>query len=102
MVSSLAFEGMAAMGKPSCSRPLQMEPTMPIRGYLDHSAFEPDEIDAMSRALEETCKALHIDGQVHDREVIAARIVDLARNGLIDAQALSERLVAETKALRSL
>ena len=56
----------------------------------------------MSNALEETCKALHIDGQIHDRQVIAARIIDLARNGVIDAHALSERVVAETKALRSL
>jgi hypothetical protein len=61
---------------------------MPIRSYLDdHSAFEPDEIDAMSRALEDTCKALHINGQAHDREPIAARIIDLARNGIIDVKA---------------
>jgi hypothetical protein len=56
----------------------------------------------MSCALEEACKALHIDGPVHDREVIAARIIDLARNGVIDAKALSDRVVAETKAMRSL
>jgi len=73
---------------------------MPIRSYLDdHSAFE---IDAMSRALEDTCKALHINGQAHDREPIAARIIDLARNGIIDVKALSERVIAETRALQSL
>jgi hypothetical protein len=76
---------------------------MPIRSYLDdHAAFPPDEIDAMSRALEETCKALHIDGRAKDREIIAARIVDLARNGVIDATALRDRVLAETKALRLL
>jgi len=76
---------------------------MPIRSYLDdHSAFEPDEIDAMSNALEETCKALHINGHAHDRETIAARIIDLARNGILDAKALSERVIAETKAMQSL
>ena len=76
---------------------------MPIRSYLDdHAAFAPDEIDVMSRALEETCKALHIDGRAKDREIIAARIVDLARNGLVDATALRDRVLAETKALRSL
>jgi len=73
---------------------------MPIRSYLDdHSAFHPDEIDAMSRALEETCKALHINGQARDRETIAARIIDLARNGVIDAKVLSDRVV---EAMRSL
>ena len=76
---------------------------MPIRRYLDdHSAFEPHEIDAMSRALEDACKALQIDGDARDRETIAARIIDLARNGVIDATALSERVIAEAKAMRSL
>jgi hypothetical protein len=76
---------------------------MPILSYLDdHSAFEPHEIDAMSRALEETCKALHINGQAQDRETVAARIIDLARNGVLDAKVLSERVIAETKAMRSL
>ena len=76
---------------------------MPIRRYLyDHSAFEPEAIEAMSKALEETCKALHIDGEMKDRQVIAARIIDLARNGVVDAKALSDRVVAETKAMQSL
>jgi hypothetical protein len=76
---------------------------MPIRRYLeDHAAFDPDAISAMSKALEETCTALHIDGEIKDREVVAARIIDLARNGIIDAKALSVRVVAEVKAMRSL
>jgi hypothetical protein len=76
---------------------------MPIRSYLDdHSAFDPDQIDAMSRALEETCRALHINGQIQVREIIAARIIDLARDGVLDAKALSERVMAETRALQML
>jgi hypothetical protein len=76
---------------------------MPIRRYLDDNvAFDPDAIEAMSKALEDACKALHINGQLYDREVIATRIIDLARNGVIDATALSERVVAEEKAMRSL
>jgi hypothetical protein len=76
---------------------------MPIRSYLeDHHAFQPEEIDAMSRALEEACKALHINGQAQDRETIAARIIDLARNGVIDPAILCDRVLTETKALRSL
>lgn len=80
-----------------------MGPTMPIRSYLDdHAVFEPHEIDAMSRALEQACKALHVNGQMKDRETIATRIIDLARNGVLDAKALSDRVIAETKAMRSL
>jgi hypothetical protein len=75
---------------------------MPIRRYLeDNAIFEPDAIKAMSEALERACTALHVNGQLRDREAIAARI-DLARNGVIDAKALSDRVVAETKALRAL
>ena len=76
---------------------------MPIRRYLeDHAAFDPEAIDAMSKALEEACAALHIDGHIPDREVVATRIIDLARNGIIDPKALSARVVAEVKAMRTL
>jgi len=76
---------------------------MPIRTCLqDNSAFEPEAIAAMSRALEETCEALHINGKIHHREVIAARIIDLARDGVIDATALRRRVLAEMEAMRSL
>lgn len=76
---------------------------MPIRRYLeDNSVFDPDAIEAMSEAMERACTALHVNGQLRDREAIAARIIDLARNGVLDAKALSDRVVAETKAMRML
>lgn len=76
---------------------------MPIRRYLqDGATFEPEAITAMSEALERACTTLQINGQGSDREVIAKRIIDLARGGVIDAKALSERVIAEAKALRSL
>jgi hypothetical protein len=76
---------------------------MPIRRYLDdHASFEPEAIEIMSNALEVACKALYIDGEIKDREVVAARIIDLARNGIIDAKALGKRVVAEVQAMRSL
>jgi hypothetical protein len=76
---------------------------MPMRKYLeDQSGFDPDAIQAMSDALEQACAALHVNGHLRDREVIAARIIDLARNGVVDARALSDRVVAETKAMRVL
>ena len=76
---------------------------MLIRHYLeDHASFEPEAIEIMSDALEEACKALHINGEIKDREAVAVRIIDLARSGVIDAKALSRRVVAEVRALRSL
>ena len=76
---------------------------MPIRHYLDdNTVFEPDAIKAMSEALEQACAALHVNGQIHDREVIATRIIDLARRGVTDAKVLGERVIAEAKAMRTL
>jgi hypothetical protein len=76
---------------------------MPIRQYLEgQAAFDPDDINAMSEALERACHALNVNGHLRDRQVIAARIIELARNGVTDAEALSERVVGETKALASL
>jgi hypothetical protein len=54
----------------------------------------------MSDALERACKSLNIDGELRYREIVAARIIDLARSGVIDANALSQRVVAEVKAMR--
>jgi hypothetical protein len=76
---------------------------MPIRRYLeDHASFEPESIEIMSRALEAACQALQINGEIKDRQVVAARIIDLARNGVIDDKTLSSRVVEEVRALRSL
>jgi hypothetical protein len=63
----------------------------------DVPAFTPDTIDAMARALDEACAMLGtVDA--HDRETIAMRIIDLASNGVITADALRDRVVAESRA----
>jgi hypothetical protein len=75
---------------------------MPIRVYLKHNdAFDPEAIAAMSEALEQACTQLHVKGHAYDREIIATRIIDLARNGAIDAKALGERVIGEAEAMRS-
>jgi hypothetical protein len=76
---------------------------MPIRRYLkDVGAFDPDAIKAMSEALEKACAALHIGDQIRDRQVIAIRIIDLARNGIVDANTLAQRVIAEIEAMSAL
>ena len=53
---------------------------MPIRTYLeDRSAFSPEEIKVMSKALDEACAVLQVAGQAKDREIMALRIIELAR-----------------------
>jgi hypothetical protein len=63
---------------------------MPIRKHLtDKTAFGPVTIEAMSKAFEEACIALQVfAGDEKGREIIATRIIDLARGGVVDAAAL--------------
>ena len=70
---------------------------MPIRKHVtDKTAFGPAAIEAMSKAFEEACIALQVfAGDEKGREIIATRIIDLARNGLIDPTALRDRVIAE-------
>ena len=72
---------------------------MPIRKHLtDKTAFGPAAIEAMSRAFEEACTALQVyAGDEKGREIIATRIIDLARGGLIDPTALRDRVIAEAR-----
>jgi hypothetical protein len=74
---------------------------MPIRRYLSESAvFEPEAIGSMSKAFDEACIALHVSsGDIHGRLAVATRIIDLASTGVVDANALRERLVAESQAV---
>jgi hypothetical protein len=61
---------------------------MPIRRYLDdHTAFESDAIKARSEALERASTALPVNGHMHNREVLATRVIDLEGNGIFDAKA---------------
>jgi hypothetical protein len=72
---------------------------MPIRPYLaDKTAFDPDMIAAMSKAFEEACIALQVfAGDEKGREIVATRIIDLARSGLVDPNALRDRVVSEAR-----
>jgi hypothetical protein len=62
------------------------------------TAFEPDAIRQMSQAFNNACNALGIfAGDEHGRQVIATRIIDLASAGVIDAEALCDRVLKEAR-----
>jgi hypothetical protein len=63
--------------------------------YLKDAAFEPADIAAMSEALDDVCKTLNINGDVPAREVIAIRIIELARRGERSPTKLRDRLLLE-------
>jgi hypothetical protein len=63
--------------------------------FLKGEAFDPDDISAMSMALNEVCVVLNVIGDATVREVIATRIVELALRGERRSTALRDRVIAE-------
>lgn len=71
---------------------------MPIRAYLaaDSGAFDPIDVQCMSIALEDVCKALKLPPQaLAAKQIIAERIIELARKGVRDPGKLSEKVLRE-------
>jgi hypothetical protein len=66
-----------------------------ILPFLKGAAFGPKDIEAMSVALSDVCKALDIHGDAQAREVIAARIIELAVRGECSPTRLRDRVLAE-------
>ena len=61
-----------------------------ILPYLRNAAFDPDAIEAMSRAYDHARKELHDKGQPEVvREIIATRIIAFASKGERDPQKLA-------------
>ena len=69
---------------------------MPITPYLEGGVFDPEDIQTTSMALEEVCRVLRIGaGAGRDREVVAIRIIELARRGEREYRRLVERVLKE-------
>lgn len=66
-----------------------------ITPFLKDAVFEPQDVRAMSTALDEVCLALKLNGDATAREIVAIRIVELARRGERDPAKLRDRLLAE-------
>ena len=66
-----------------------------IRFLEGESVFEPSDIAAMSIALDDVCKALKLDGNANAKEMVAVRIIELARRGERNPARLRDRLLNE-------
>jgi hypothetical protein len=66
-----------------------------INPFLQGDAFGPDALRAMSTALEEVCRMLKVDHDQDAREVMAVRIIELARRGECDPERLRDRVLRE-------
>lgn len=72
--------------------------TADIPGRNEHTAFEPHHTAILARAVELACTQLGIPASFErERQVIAGRIADLARAGVLDARMLSDRVVREAQ-----
>jgi hypothetical protein len=59
------------------------------------TAFDPETVAAMVTALDQVCAALRINGDAIAREVIATRIIELARRGENDAEKLRDSVLSD-------
>src|SRR3954464_5017489 len=58
--------------------------------------FDPNDITAMSMALDDVCKALNLTNAKAAREVVAERIIELARKGERSPTRLRDRVLQES------
>ena len=63
--------------------------------FFRDSVFEPHDIKAMSIALDDVCEVLKLQDDGPAQEVIAARIIDLARRGERSPTRLRDRVLHE-------
>ena len=69
---------------------------MAIRSSLpDNAVFDPNDINAMSMALDDVSKLLKLDGNAKAKEILAMRIIELARRGERSPKKLRDLLLKE-------
>jgi hypothetical protein len=71
---------------------------MGIRPFLENSdggVFEPDDIKAMSMALNDVCQGLKLDGNTTARQTVAIRIIELYQRGEHSPTRLRDQLLKE-------
>ena len=61
----------------------------------DNAVFYPDDIHAMSMALEDVSKVLKLDGNAKAKEIVALRVIELARRGERCPKKLRDLLLQE-------
>jgi hypothetical protein len=68
---------------------------VPFRHLLESGLFSPEEVQAMAEAYESVRQKLHDRGQpAIVNEIIAKRIIELAKLKTLDARELADRALA--------
>jgi hypothetical protein len=71
-----------------------------ILPFVKDGAFDQKDITAMSMALDDVCKILNLRDDNSAKEIIASRIVDLARAGECSPTRLRDRVLHEADLAR--
>ena len=71
-----------------------------ILPFVKDGVFDHEDITAMSTALDDVCEILNLGGDNSAREVIASRIIDLARAGERNPTRLRDRILHEADLAR--
>ena len=100
LVNPIAGHGGYARGGLSAKGNCHLRPDargpMTIVPFLEGRVFGPEDIQAMSTALEDICKALNLAGEAkHERELLAKKIIFLANQGERSAALLRDRMLRE-------
>ena len=67
---------------------------MPINRLLKDTAFGPDEIKVLNRAYDSALRALYlIDRNDPITEIVARKVIDLARSGMTDPVQIADTAV---------
>ena len=71
-----------------------------ILPFVKDGVFDHEDITAMSMALDDVCKTLNLRDDNSAREVIATRIIDLAKEGERNPMRLRDRILHEADLAR--
>ena len=69
--------------------------------FIKDAVFEPEATHALAIAFDDICKEMKLPDTANAaRENVAVRVIDLAREGLLDPTLLRQRVMREVSALR--
>jgi len=72
-----------------------------VHPSIENAVFEPDATRALAAAFEDICRDMNLpDTDADARRIVATRVIDLARDGVLDPKLLRERVMQEAQALR--
>ena len=74
---------------------------MAVNRFVQQGVFDPRDIETMSMALDDVCRALGLADGHAARAVMAMRIIELVRRGEHSPTALRDRVLSEANGLAS-